>query len=221
MKRSVFSTSALTLFLGTVPLLPLGIINSLFNIGPIVIHFLEAIYHKKHLHKTHFTLTLSCFIGVLLIIKPGFLFGQTHSWPIIFLILPVIGAFCNAFSMFILHELKGKVSNLITLQYFYITQTFITGLLQNFEEFELKKELDIYFLLSVFGLVFFAYLTQNLITRAIYIKKASYIMPFGYIGIVVAFVFDLIFYDISFDWLSILGMILTSTSLLSKLLIKE
>lgn len=75
MKRSVFSTSALTLFLGTVPLLPLGIINSLFNIGPIVIHFLEAISLRKHLHKTHFTLTLSCFIGVLLIIKPGFLFG--------------------------------------------------------------------------------------------------------------------------------------------------
>lgn len=75
--------------------------------------------------------------------------------------------------------------------------------------------------LSVLGLVAFAYLTQNLVTRAIYLKKASYIMPFGYISIVVAFISDIVFFDASFDWISILGMILTSAGLLSKLLVKE
>lgn len=46
-------------------------------------------------------------------------------------------------------------------------------------------------------------------------------MPFGYISIVVAFISDIVFFDASFDWISILGMILTSAGLLSKLLVKE
>lgn len=75
--------------------------------------------------------------------------------------------------------------------------------------------------LSILGLVSFAYLTQNLITRAIYLKKASYIMPFGYISIIVAFVCDIFLFNSSFDWISIIGMIMTSAGLLSKLLVKE
>lgn len=40
MKRSVFSTLALTCFMSTVAYVPIGIANSLFNTGPIFIHFL-------------------------------------------------------------------------------------------------------------------------------------------------------------------------------------
>ena len=48
--------------------------------------------------------------------------------------LPIIAALSNSYSMFYLHELKGKVSSLIALHYFYMTQTFYTGLLQNFSK---------------------------------------------------------------------------------------
>jgi drug/metabolite transporter (DMT)-like permease len=62
-------------------------------------------------------------------------------------------------------------------------------------------------------------MTQIFITRAIYLKKASFIMPMGYISIVVAFASDILIFGSNFDWLSILGMILTSAGLLSKLLV--
>lgn len=57
---------------------------------------------------------------------------------------------------------------------------------------ELKKPIDYRFFLLVGSLVGFAYLTQNMISRAVYLKKASYVMPFGYISIVVAFVCDVV-----------------------------
>lgn len=103
MKRSVFSTLALTCFMSTVAYIPIGIANSLFNTGPLIIHFLEAFYYKKALNKIHFVLTVICFIGVLFVIKPGFLFDRTAHWPFILMILPVLGAFFNSFSMLYLH----------------------------------------------------------------------------------------------------------------------
>jgi hypothetical protein len=49
------------------------------------------------------------------------------------MIFPLMAAFCNASSMFYLHLLKGKVSNLVTLQHVYLAQVFITSISQNFE----------------------------------------------------------------------------------------
>ena len=45
-------------------------------------------------------------------------------------------------------------------------------------------------------------------------------MPFGYVGVLISFLSDTIFFKIEFDFLSIIGMILTSVGLLSKYLIR-
>ena len=50
------------------------------------------------------------------------------------MILPLAGAFFNAYAMHMLHELRGKVPNNMALQYFYIAQILLTGMLQNFQE---------------------------------------------------------------------------------------
>ena len=50
----------------------------------------------------------------------------------------------------------------------------------------MKKQIGASLVGGVGGLVCFAYLTQNLVTRAVYLKKASHIMPFGYLSILVA-----------------------------------
>lgn len=72
--RSLSSSCALILFMTSVVYIPLGIANSLFNIGPILIYFLEAFSERKPIQKENLILTLICFIGVIFIIKPGFLF---------------------------------------------------------------------------------------------------------------------------------------------------
>jgi hypothetical protein len=156
-----------------------------------------------------------------LIIKPTILFGGSNdqfSWLLIF---PLIAALTNAVSFMYLHELKNKISNMIALHYFYIFQTFLSGVLQNFSPS--TKTLDtlspIYYLLFI-GLVLSAYLTQNLISKSIYLKKPSYIMPFGYIGIIGSFISDIFLFETHLDTLSIIGMILASFCLFFKLFIE-
>ena len=46
MKRSIFSSLALVSFLGSLPFVPMSIVNSLFNISPIIIYFVEAYNYK-------------------------------------------------------------------------------------------------------------------------------------------------------------------------------
>lgn len=42
-------------------------------------------------------------------------------------------------------------------------------------------------------------------------------MPFGYLGLIVGFTADILYFGSSFNLLSVVGMILTSVGLLSKL----
>jgi len=69
-------------------------------------------------------------------------------------------------------------------------------------------------------LVISAYFAQLMNSRAIYLKKPSLIMPFGYTGIILAFLIDIIFEGAQFDFYSVIGIIMTSSGLLSTFIVK-
>ena len=48
--------------------------------------------------------------------------------------------------------------------------------------------------------------------------KPSNTMPFGYVGVVIGFASDVLYFGVDFNWLAILGMLLTSIGLLGKLI---
>ena len=77
-----------------------------------------------------------------------------------------------------------------------------------------------HFYIAAIGSVLFAYLAQNCITKAMFLKKASYILPFGYLTIILSFTFDLIIFHEYFDIWSLLGIFLASSGLMAKLFIK-
>ena len=95
--------------------------------------------------------------------------------------------------MMIVNKLRGKTNNLVILQYFYVCQTVITPVVQNFSPISFKGTMTPSFFLAIVLLVCSAYFTQNLVTRATMLKKASVIMPFGYISIVLSFIVDIVF----------------------------
>jgi drug/metabolite transporter (DMT)-like permease len=76
MIRSVISGVSVLCVMTPIAYIPIGIVNSLFNTGPIFIHFIEAFYYKKGINTVHLIFTIVCFIGILLIIKPDFIFGK-------------------------------------------------------------------------------------------------------------------------------------------------
>ena len=45
-KRSFYTSIALICFLGSTPFAPIAIVNSLYNVGPIIIFFIEAYFLK-------------------------------------------------------------------------------------------------------------------------------------------------------------------------------
>ena len=53
------------------------------------------------------------------------------------------------------------------------------------------------------------------------LKKPSFIMPFGYITIVVGTILDYVVFGQGVDWLVIVGMVLTSSGLMVKLIVNE
>lgn len=80
-----------------------------------------------------------CFIGVMLIIQPSFLFGHMNEDVSIFWLMPLIAAFMNSLSSIYLHNLKGKVNSKVPLQYFITFQGIIAGLGQNIFPHEQKS----------------------------------------------------------------------------------
>ena len=50
-------------------------------------------------------------------------------------------------------------------------------------------------------------------TRALYMISASQSMPFRYVGVIIGFMIDVLYYGISFDKIMILGLVITSVSL--------
>ena len=67
----------------------------------------------------------------------------------------------------------------------------------------------------------FGYLIQTFLTRATLLKKASYILPLGYFGIVLAFVVDVTIFSVDFGFWEIVGIVLASGGLSAKLFLKE
>lgn len=57
------------------------------------------------------------------------------------------------------------------------------------------------------------YLAQIILFRALCLKPASEIMLFSYVLIVFAFLVDLFVFDESFDWMSLVGVIVIVSSL--------
>ncbi len=73
-----------------------------------------------------------------MVIQPDFIFGKNGNDNIseiskVFMVLCLISAFTNAFSMLILHDLKGKVNTTIALQYFYIGQALFNSFAMTFQ----------------------------------------------------------------------------------------
>lgn len=75
---------------------------------------------------------LISFIGVLLIIQPPFLFGGSTPDNYLYYFVVLVAAFAGSFSMIFLHDLRGKVTELIVLQHGYFIQSVMSYVLYLF-----------------------------------------------------------------------------------------
>ena len=174
---------------------------------------------QKPIHKSHLVLTVLSFVGVLLIIKPEFIFGNGSPASLL-LFLPIVAAFAHSLGLIYIHKLKGKADITVAIHYNGILQVYISGLLQIV--FPLPSTyVSVGVGASLFGIAVGGYLYQYYTSKALYLKEPSHVMPFGYLTIVCMLLVDVILFDEKMDMLSVVGICLASSGLLIKLIIKE
>jgi drug/metabolite transporter (DMT)-like permease len=157
--------------------------------------------------------------------QPDFLFHNTAiaipNYQVLSLMV-IVGAVCFSITMIYIHDIGKKLSSIVNLHYSYIGHMFLTAVIGNFDNPVVDfSEIDPTFVLAFCGLVLSALLTQYMIFAATALKKPSKTMPFGYVAIVTTFTADVWLFGITFDFLQIIGMVLTSVGLLSKFLIGD
>ena len=119
-----------------------------------------------------------------------------------------------------MYALKGRVSSVKIVSQLYIVQALMGSFQLNFVPTELKKPIGVSFFVALCFMIVLSYWVQTLSTRATLLMKPSILMPFNYVGIIASFMVDILLYHASFDFYSIIGMLLTSAGLLSRLFIK-
>jgi drug/metabolite transporter (DMT)-like permease len=130
----------------------------------------------------------------------------------------IIGAFCFSMTMIYVHSLSKQVNTIVNLHYSYISHMCLTGILSNFQPpTVIFSDITVSVVLAFGLVVIFALLAQYMIFAATSLKEPSYTMPLGYLAIVVGFLADIAFFKVEFNSLTVIGMLLTSAGLLSKL----
>lgn len=183
---------------------------------------------KKPFNKIRLGLTCICFVGIVLVLQPSFIFHNNSTGPfktsfeILVSLFSIFGAFCFSMTMVYVHDQSSKLSSMINLHYTYMSQMCFSGLVMNIMHSTIAfNEITYLDITLFFILVGISLIAQYMIYTANSLKKPSRTMPFGYVGVLAGFLADVFYFDIDFNLLSIIGMILTSIGLLGKLFMSE
>ena len=124
-------------------------------------------------------------------------------------------AFLISIIAILIRKLKDDVTNNIIVQYFYVSQIYANALFLFSFEVKAHHVLPWEFKCSILFvfLIISGYAHQILNTRSLYFISASKSMPFRYVAVIIGFLIDIFYYSLSFDWISISGIIITSVAL--------
>ena len=133
--------------------------------------------------------------------------------------MPLAAAFTTSFAFIYLHKLKDSVPSIIVLQHLYITtlctNSFVLNCKADAPRVHLSDfSIDVVFM--VFLMVVFGYAFQFMNTRANFLKKPSLVGPFAYTSVIVGCIADILIFNVSFDFFTILGIFLASFGLFAK-----
>lgn len=183
-------------FFGALKYLPIADTLSIYFIQPILVTALSPIILKEHVGPHRWACVALGFIGVLIIIRPGF---QEFN---IGMLLALCAGLCSAFYLLLTRSLTGSVNAMVT--------TFQTSAIG-----AIALTLALPFIwtpvdgsqwLMLVGIGFFAIVGHYFITRAYDMGEASLISPLGYLEMVTAVLLGWYFFDNFPDAYTLLGV---------------
>lgn len=164
------------------------------------------------------------FCGVLIILNPFSSVKEEggFNW---YLLMPVGASIATCMNYLYLHEMRGKFKELQILEYTYSLQLLIGGLMvsalgtTNSSSSSHSSTLSYLTILLYMSLIIlFAYGSNFLRIKALFLRKPSEVMVFNYTGIIYSILIDVLVFDNHLDFYQNLGVLMTSAGLLSQVL---
>ncbi len=183
-------------FFGALKYLPIADTLAIYFIQPILVTALSPLVLKEKVGPHRWACVFFGFIGVLIIIRPGF---QEFN---IGMLLAVCAGLCSAFYLLLTRSLTGSVNAMVTT---FQTSAIGAVALSATMPF-LWKIPDLSQWLMLVGIGFFAIVGHYFITLAYDMGEASLISPLGYLEMVTAVLLGWYFFDNLPDSYTVLGV---------------
>lgn len=213
--RGLFGYGALTCFLWAVVRLPLAETTVIHFTNPVFTALLAAFFLGEVLRWREVGLTLLALGGVLFIARPGFLFGEPSGLDPAGVLVALMGAVLSACAYVTARRLT-RTNDPLVIVFFFALVTLVGGLPATVPVFVMPQGWEWLLLLGV-GVA-----TQGgqvFVTRALQLEKAGRAMAVGYLQIVFAAVWGLLWFSEVPDAWTGLGavIIVLSTFLLGRI----
>ena len=185
------SARAALLILGTcfffwaLKFLPIADTLAIYFIQPILVTALSPLILKEHVGPHRWACVFFGFIGVLIIIRPGF---QEFN---IGMLLALGAGFCSAFYLLLTRSLTGSVNAMVTTFQTSAIGAIALSVAMPF----MWTAPDVNQWLMLVGIGFFAIVGHYFITLAYDMGEASLISPLGYLEMITAVLLGWYFFD--------------------------
>lgn len=227
--RGMLGSIGLIFLFHSLTLLPLSIAVVINMMTPLWVGILGALFFGEKFHMYQIIINTVSFIGVILILKPDFLFKNEEEVEIeirnernhdslyqnyiLGVFLAVLNSILNASVMHTIRELKNRTNIIVVIFYLNFFNILYAGAGAFYHPFMKLETIDIFNLLvvSVAG-----YLAQIFRSRALFLEKAFILSVIGYIQLIFGYLSDIFILMSPLDYYGNFGcaLIVISTILL-------
>ena len=189
--RGVLGYGALSCFLWAVVRLPLAETTVIHFTNPVFTALLAAVFLGESLRYREVTLTLAALGGVVVIARPGFLFGVGAGLDHLGVLVALMGAILSA-GAYVTARRLTRTNDPLVIVFFFAMVAVAGGLPATIPVFVMPRGAEWLLLLGV-GLA-----TQGgqvFVTRALKLERAGRAMAVGYLQIVFATVWGVLWFS--------------------------
>ena len=202
--RSCINLPAMYLGFGALTLLTLEKISALHFIAPLFVTILAIILLKEKIYLFRVSSLVIGFIGMLIVIRPGFIAIDIGT------IMSISSAFFWAFAIIITKKLAKKDNAITILSYQYIFMTLFTFIVALFYwQTPSLEELGYLFLAALSGTLFHLFLNH-----AYKLVDLTLTTPFTFLGLLWGSLFGYLFFNELPDLFTWIGGIIIFSSVL-------
>ena len=210
--RGYLGGIALSLMFHSIYLLPLSYVSVLQRITPLWVGIFGTLIYKEPYKLVHIITTFISFLGIILIFKPTFIFGEDQSKHMdtdkkneyyLGLILITANTIVASFIQLTIRALRHKTNILIVVFYFNFFNLVISGIGQFFEY---PKVLDLYECFLIFMIGLLGFIAQLLRARGLFLEKAFILSIISYLSVIFGYIFDIFIFNETIDIFAYFGI---------------